>query len=545
MESSLVRKIRLIPRYVWILLAIVAVGAFLRTYRLHDWLEFRGDQMRDATIVGQVVDKGWAWPLMGPYMNHTGDTEESSFHLGPIYYYFQITAAKIFGNRPDVLAYPDVLFSILSLPLLYLLLRICLGENLSLGIVGLYAISPYIIHYSRYAWSSNDIPFLVLLFLYSLWKFLNDNEKTGWFWVVCIGFALGVGFQIHAILMILFPAVAFIVFLYSMWKHPLTWTRWIAIVAVFLLLNSGQILSEYETGMNNTRTFVNYFLRNKSSVVPKGDRLTPFENDLSCHFAANFFFLTSYGEDKCSYDYSNIVAADRKVGVDKVLKTETDRLRLVVSLLFSIAGYTLLILRARKETNIERKNFLFLTSLYAVLGFGVMLPLSGDVFNDLRYYTFELFMPFLLFGFVVEYLSSNVALRRHRFVAPVIIGTLFVLITTSDVRGIRAEATMLNEENGICSRTAILGEMEPIADHIANHANGRGTVYLEGDNMMISYIIFPMKFLLEGRNIDVIKVNGDDQPADRLVFHATCKKPKETVDGLRKIGRVFVYSTGD
>ncbi|MEI7749547.1 MAG: glycosyltransferase family 39 protein [Candidatus Moraniibacteriota bacterium] len=544
MESSFVGKIRSVPRYVWILLAIVAVGAFLRTYRLHDWLEFRGDQMRDATIVSQVVDKGEAWPLMGPYMNHTGDTEESSFHLGPIYYYFQITAAKIFGNRPDVLAYPDVLFSILSLPLLYLLLRICLGENLSLGIVGLYAISPYIIHYSRYAWSSNPIPFLVLLFLYSLWKFLNDTEKAGWFWVVCIGFALGVGFQIHAILMILFPAIAGLVFLYSMWKHPKTWTRWAAILAVFLILNSSQILSEYETGMNNTKTFINYFLRNKSAAVPKGDRLTPFENDLSCHFAANFFFLTSYGEDKCSYEYSNIVAPDRKVGADKVLKTETDRLRLIVSLLFSLAGYALLVFRARKETDAKRKNFLVLTSLYATLGFCVMIPLSSDVFNDLRYYTFELFIPFLLFGLVVEHLASNVTLRRYRLVVPVV-GVLFVLIAISDVRGILAEATMLNDGNGICSRTAILGEMEPIADHIATHSGGRSTVYLEGDNMMISYIIFPMKFLLDGRRIDVIKVNGDDQPADRLVFHATCKKPKEAVDGLRKIGRVFVYSTGD
>ena len=100
---------------------------FLRTYNFHDWLKFSNDQARDAFISSQAADKETAWPLVGPYMSYSGDgdhVEENSFHLGPIYYYFQIVSAKIFGNYADKLAYPDVFFGVLSILLLYAFLRI-------------------------------------------------------------------------------------------------------------------------------------------------------------------------------------------------------------------------------------------------------------------------------------------------------------------------------------------------------------------------------------------------------------------------------------
>ena len=128
-------KIKKIPVYVWILAIILLAGIFLRTYDLHGWLKFRDDQARDASLVSHVADGKTSWPLLGPYMSYSGlgdHDETNSFHLGPIYYYFQIISAKAFGNYADKSAYPDVFFGVLSIFLLYIFLKIYFKRDLSL-----------------------------------------------------------------------------------------------------------------------------------------------------------------------------------------------------------------------------------------------------------------------------------------------------------------------------------------------------------------------------------------------------------------------------
>jgi len=226
----------------WALIFLMLLGIFLRTYHFHDWMMFGNDQIRDAKIISSVANGESKWPLLGPKMSYTGlegyNDENEAFHLGPIYYYFQIISAKIFGNHPDKFAYPDVFFSILSIALFYLFLRIYFTKNLSLGITAIYTISAYFINYSRFGWNTNPIPFFVILFLLSLFKILEKNEKVKWFWVLSLGFALGIGFQLHAIIMILFPTTAFIIFLFSMKKNYLIWKKWAVVLLIFLALNT-------------------------------------------------------------------------------------------------------------------------------------------------------------------------------------------------------------------------------------------------------------------------------------------------------------------
>jgi 4-amino-4-deoxy-L-arabinose transferase-like glycosyltransferase len=182
----------------WVLALLIFLVIFLRTYHFHDWLLFGDDQARDAYVTNDVITGKSALPLAGPFMSYSGNSnhsEEDSFHLGPIYYYFQIISAKIFGSSPDKLAYPDLFFAILSIPLFYLFSRISFSKNISLGLTGLYAVSAYFIEYSRFAWNTNLIPFFVLLLLVSLYKFLEKNEKTGWIWVLSLGVLFWPAFQ--------------------------------------------------------------------------------------------------------------------------------------------------------------------------------------------------------------------------------------------------------------------------------------------------------------------------------------------------------------
>ena len=100
-----------------VVIVVFALAVFLRTYRFHDWLHFGNDQARDAALVENVVKNNASWPQLGSSMGNTG------FLLGPFYYYFQIISVKLFGIGPDKLAYPDLLFNLLSIPLLYFFLK--------------------------------------------------------------------------------------------------------------------------------------------------------------------------------------------------------------------------------------------------------------------------------------------------------------------------------------------------------------------------------------------------------------------------------------
>src|SRR3989344_5909340 len=101
---KIIKLIKSADKHIWILMAIILLGVFLRAYNFHDGLRFNADQARDATLASQVIDGGKAWPLLGPKAGGT------NFRLGPIFYYFQIISGKVFGNLPDKFAYPDLFF---------------------------------------------------------------------------------------------------------------------------------------------------------------------------------------------------------------------------------------------------------------------------------------------------------------------------------------------------------------------------------------------------------------------------------------------------
>ena len=335
--------------HTWALLLLLLIGIFLRTYHFHDWLLFGDDQIRDAYVSSSVVAGESPLPLTGPFMSYSGDgahSEENSFHLGPIYYYFQILSGKIFGNYPDKFAYPDVLFSILSIPLLYIFLKAYFSKNISLGVTAIYSVSAYFINYSHFAWNTNLIPFFVLLFLLSLFKLLEKNEKTSWTWVVSLGFALGVGFQLHAITMFLFSAVTFFVFLISMKRSLHAWKKWVVVFSIFLVLNVSQIINEAQTNFKNTKTLLSIvFTKNdpQRSVSSQNISLLNFQRDLNCQIEANFFLLSSYGKDQCLHSF--ITTPKNGFAITYFQNTEGKTLftLLVTSLLFSFFGYFFLI----------------------------------------------------------------------------------------------------------------------------------------------------------------------------------------------------------
>ena len=191
------------------MLAIILVGTFLRTYQHKNWLYFDDDQANDATIVDNFIHGRIKLPELGPNMGNT------QFCLGPMFYYFQIASAEFFGDYPDKLAYPDLFFSILTIPLLFYFLKKYFSANLSLTLTGLYTISYFAIKFSRFAWNTNSMPFFILLFLLAMLEFLKNREKTSWWWALALGLATGVGVQLHAMLLVIFPIMGILVIIFT------------------------------------------------------------------------------------------------------------------------------------------------------------------------------------------------------------------------------------------------------------------------------------------------------------------------------------------
>jgi 4-amino-4-deoxy-L-arabinose transferase-like glycosyltransferase len=370
-----------IPKYAWVLATIILVGAFLRVYHLPETLTFAADQRRDLKIVDSVVVERAAWPLLGPKMSSSG-----GFKLGPFYYYFQIIAAKIFGMGKVPQAYPAVFFSILSIPLLYYFLRKYFSQTASLLATSLYAVSYFDIEYSRFAWNVNLLPFFVLLFLVSFWHFLIDGEKTPWSWIIATGAALGIGVQLHAITLLLLPAIVLAGSAYIFYSEKkLAWKKLLIILCVAFVLNAGQITSELQTGFANSKNF-------QSAFVSKSTRTDPVKElvmDAACNAEANTHAISSLGGEKmCDFLYNNLS--------NSMLAGE------IISLLFSILGTGFLIVYFMKETDRNGKYFLGLVILYALLYFLVMLPVAPG--SKMRYYLPGIYLPFIFLAFIFEYL---------------------------------------------------------------------------------------------------------------------------------------------
>lgn len=251
--------------HIWILLLIVVVAIFLRTYKFSDWILFRADQARDADISKQALDKGLGYlPVLGPEGGDSvyieGDTEatgDDNVYLGPIYYYFQYFSALIFQSvSPAVFVLPDLLFSIFSIPLFYYLLRHFFPSRTSLLATALFAFSFFLVQHARFSWNPNPLVFWQLLQMLCLYKVYSEKDriKAGR-WLVALFGSLGVITQLHFLTLFGAPAV---VALFWIFYHPksIRLKYWLVAFGLLLLLYAPMIAFELKNNGENLRRLV-------------------------------------------------------------------------------------------------------------------------------------------------------------------------------------------------------------------------------------------------------------------------------------------------
>lgn len=228
------------------LLVILLLGAYLRLYRIAEYMTFLGDEGRDMLVIKRmIVDHKFT--LLGPTASVGG------FFLGPIYYYFMLPFVWAAGLNPAGAAVMVALFGIATIYLVYRVGRDFFDESVGLTASALYCLSPLVIAYSRSSWNPNLVPFFSTLLMLLLWHSVVKSRPILLFWV---GVVLGIGLQLHYLFLFLFPVVAI---WYLLLGRKAGWLRYYALGALGFLIGYGPFLAfELRHGFPNTISIVNF-----------------------------------------------------------------------------------------------------------------------------------------------------------------------------------------------------------------------------------------------------------------------------------------------
>jgi len=373
------------------LVVIVVVGVFLRLHNLEDGLFFQADQARDLNLVSRAIDGGPGWlPLLGPKAGGT------YLRLGPIFYYFEYLAALIFSlDSPAVMAYPDLFFSFLSIPLFFLFLREFFSKNYSILLTAGYAVCFFEIQYARFAWNPNSLPFFNLLFFYAVYKFFQaNNEKAKFWWTVLIGVSYAIVGQLHFVSLLSLPiAIAFVFLIRKIYFKNIKeqWFKYLGIgLLVCLILYLPAILSDFQTGGNNVLNFL-------KSIGQKGSDTTSLVTLLQKDaFIFSKYFLVIL---------AGIVDAT-KLTINQFIS---------VLVLFFVAGIFLL----KKEDGRERKFFIGLVFVWFFSYFITYFPLGSKL--QPRHFLVILPLAFIFVGFLAQALRQLFKFRYATYVAGIVL----------------------------------------------------------------------------------------------------------------------------
>ncbi|MDD3487706.1 MAG: glycosyltransferase family 39 protein [Candidatus Moranbacteria bacterium] len=520
---SFTHALKTMPKYGWALLAIIVLGIFLRAYHFHQWLNIGLDQVKDAQRVETVLEGKEPWPQYGPEMSNSGTGGRSKrFRLGPMYYYFEIASAGIFGNRPDSMAYPDLFFSILSIPLFFVFMNRYFSRQISLMLTGLYTISFFSLFFSHAAWNPNSIPFFTLLYLLSLLEFLERRNDTRWIWAISLGIALGVAVQLHAILLVLFPAVAVLAFAYLLKKDPRVWKKILAVFFCVIVLNLGQVRGEISNDFKNTKIFLNSLSKSsRTGLGGQGTMPQNFADDVSCNIEANFYMLTAIGSDECDFSFARIVGASVKDSDFKKLFTLPQISRMLAMLVFSAFGYGLLVFRFRREKNPRKKYFLGLVMLFSLLSFLVVLPIIDAAVRYLMHLTF---LPYIFLGILLEILS-----RKWPKIYSYIAILLFLSIAATNAYALNSLFKNPHIEGRI-----YLGEMEEMMGYMAGKSRSSRKVYLSTVTKFRRYFN-SLDYIANRQGVDLVRTKENTNvPAGAPLFllgSTTTRNPKTNFGG--------------
>lgn len=238
------------------LVVLSLVASIFRFYNLDKLAFFTYDQARDALYIKRIIID-YKLRLIGTQSSIPG------LYTGPAYYYLMAPFLWLFRLNPAGLDITTALIGVLTVGLVYWLVKIFSQNKLSAWIVALlYATQPQIINQSRFAWNPNTMPFFTLLFILGL--FLVGEKRT-FGWLIAF-FSLAILLQLHYSAVCFLPVL--LVFLIS-FRKQIKFDRWFWLALLFfLILMSPLIFFDLRHHFTNTKAILAYLKRGAPGEIP-------------------------------------------------------------------------------------------------------------------------------------------------------------------------------------------------------------------------------------------------------------------------------------
>ena len=501
-----------VPKYARVLVIIILIGIFLRTYHFHQKLRFNDDQARDATIVSNAILGKAGLPLLGPLAGGT------SFQLGPAFYYLQYASARIFGNSPDKMAYPDVISSILAIPLFFFFLRLYFSKRVSLTLAFLSAISFYGVHYSRFAWNPNSMPFWTLLYIFSLLKIFGPSRIPKYVWTILAGISLGIGVQLHTLLLGALPLYSVAIFAYALYRKAPIKKYFAIMLVIAFICNIPQVINEHNTSWKNTRDF---FMAQKIKRAGNKSLVQSSILAISCTSQADTFIISGLGDqNSCMESTKNST------------NTNIFVLRLGIGLILVFGGGLILYKKIQTEDSSARKNFLIFTGTYGLLYLIIIVPVIQSIADKaMRYYLGMVFIPFVLLGLNLEFLIDYFAKKSWFWISLIVI-----IFSASNLMAVRDDLTLAKLDVSIFT----LGEGENMAQYIANQAGPTHQAFVTGNSAVMFHEFRPLQFLARNQGLTLERYSSKKNNSLPTKVFSIAFSPSNNKSSDNRFGRFTI-----
>jgi 4-amino-4-deoxy-L-arabinose transferase-like glycosyltransferase len=158
-------------------------------------MSFGWDQSRDAWVVRDILHGQYT--LVGPR------TGIGQFHLGPLYYYVLVPFFFITKFDPMGSTYLNIILNIVNFVIFYVVTRKMFGSYASLFVIGVYAVSNYIVGINRVPWNVTLMPGISALIFFSIYQIY----KGKYMWIYIASLLAGLYFHIHFTAVFLPPII--------------------------------------------------------------------------------------------------------------------------------------------------------------------------------------------------------------------------------------------------------------------------------------------------------------------------------------------------
>lgn len=360
---------------------ILVIGGFLRFYHLPQTLLFLGDQGRDAIIAKQILkDRDIA--LIGPV------TSVGNMYLGPFYYYFMVPFLALTYPDPVGPALGVALINTLSVLGLFLIARQLFNSKIAFLAMGIYAIMPLAVQFSRFSWNPNlGAPVAVLIF----WLLVRWMQNNHWKYAVGLGLALGIIVQLHYVALITWGVVALnwlLLMVQGIYSRRRIFVQGLAIAGLALSLLTPLVVFDFRHNHIISAEFQSFFTSSEAHMQP-WTRLTTIVRET---------------EGRMYQVLSQLVSGEKNPTIDRL-----------VGYISIVLLAWIFLTRRNKNTSIRSPEYVMVEWLFLTI-VGIAFY-SSSVFNHYLTFCFPivaLYWAFLIYNLwkrhLVEKMASSIVL---------------------------------------------------------------------------------------------------------------------------------------